>query len=211
MSKRVGVSKQTQTNWLIDAAVFIGAILAALSGIYFLFLPSGGYQGGRNPWYGVTILFSRHTWDDLHTWGGVLMIVAVIIHFAIHWDWVKMMTRRIVNAMRSRGSRLSRGALINVVIDLAVAVSFLLCALTGVYLLFAPSGAFQGGQNPAWDPGFLFSRTTWDLIHTWSGAALIIAAVIHLAIHWRWVMNVTRRVFLSLWQRPQRADAPALQ
>lgn len=211
MSKRVGVSKQTQTNWLIDAAVFVGAILAALSGIYFLFLPSGGYQGGRNPWYGITILFSRHTWDDLHTWGGVLMIVAVVIHFAIHWDWVKMMTRRIVNAMRSRGSRLSRGALINVVIDLAVAVSFLLCALTGVYLLFAPSGGFQGGQNPAWDPGFLFSRTTWDLIHTWSGAALIVAAVIHLAIHWRWVMNVTRRVFLSLWQRPQRADAPALQ
>jgi hypothetical protein len=211
MSKRVGVSKQTQTNWLIDAAVFIGAILAALSGIYFLFLPSGGYQGGRNPWYGVTILFSRHTWDDLHAWGGVLMIVAVVVHFAIHWDWVKMMTRRIVNAMRSRGSRLSRGALINVVIDLAVAVSFLLCALTGVYLLLAPSGGFQGGQNPAWDPGFLFSRTTWDLIHTWSGAALIIAAVIHLAIHWRWVKNVTRRVFLPLWQRPQREEAPALQ
>jgi len=211
MSKRVGVSKQTQTNWLIDAAVFVGAILAALSGIYFLFLPSGGYQGGRNPWYGITILFSRHTWDDLHTWGGVLMIVAVVVHFAIHWDWVKMMTRRIVNAMRSRGSRLSRGALINVVIDLAVAVSFLLCALTGVYLLFAPSGGFQGGQNPAWDPGFLFSRTTWDLIHTWSGAALIVAAVIHLAIHWRWVMNVTRRVFLPLWQRLQREEAPALQ
>jgi hypothetical protein len=211
MSKQSGVSKQTQTNWLIDAAVFVGAILAALSGIYFLFLPSGGYQGGRNPLYGVTILFSRHTWDDLHTWGGVLMIAAVVVHLAIHWDWVKMMTRRIVNAMRSRGSRLSRGAQINVVIDLAVGVSFLLCALTGIYFLFAPSGGFQGGQNPGWDPGFLFSRTTWDLIHTWSGVALIVTAVIHLAIHWRWVKNVTRRVFLSLWQRPQLEEARAIQ
>lgn len=211
MSKQSGLSRQTQTNWLIDAAVFVGAILAALSGIYFLFLPSGGYQGGRNPLYGVTILFSRHTWDDLHTWGGVLMIAAVVVHLVIHWDWVKMMTRRIVNAMRSRGSRLSRGAQINVVIDLVVGVSFLLCALTGIYFMFAPSGGFQGGQNLGWDPGFLFSRTTWDLIHTWSGVALIVAAVIHLAIHWRWVKNVTRRVFLSPWQRPQRAEAPALQ
>ncbi len=53
------VSKQTRNNWLIDAAVFIGAVVAAITGIYFLFLPSGGYQGGRNPMYGVTILFER--------------------------------------------------------------------------------------------------------------------------------------------------------
>ena len=70
MSKRIGISMQTRKNWLIDAAVFLGGIVAALSGIYFLFLPSGGYQGGRNPMYGITIFFQRHTWDDLHTWGG---------------------------------------------------------------------------------------------------------------------------------------------
>ena len=203
MSKRISMSKQTRNNWLIDAAVVLGAILAMSSGIYFLFVPSGGYQGGRNPLYGVTILFTRHTWDDLHTWGGVLMITAVVVHFAIHWGWVKMMSRRVVNAARSRGSKLSKGAIINVGIDLAVAASFLLCAVSGVYFLFAPSGGFQGGANPGWDPGFLFSRTTWNLVHTWSGVALIIAAVIHFAIHWRWVKNVTLRLFLSLWSKPQ--------
>ncbi len=203
MSKRVTISWQTRNNWLIDAAVFIGAVLATLSGIHFLFFPSGGYQGGRNPMYGVTILVSRHTWDGLHTWGGVLMIAAVAVHFAIHWEWVKMMTRRIVNAMRSQGSELSTGAKINVTVDLAIAVSFLVTAVSGIYFLLTPSGGFQGGANPSWDPGFLFSRTTWDLIHTWSGVALIIAAAIHFAIHWRWVKNVTQRFFLSLWQRPQ--------
>lgn len=203
MSKRVTMSRQTRNNWLIDAAVFIGAVLATLSGILFLFIPSGGYQGGRNPMYGVTILVSRHTWDGLHTWGGVLMIAAVAVHFAIHWEWVKMMTRRIVNAMRSQGSELSTGAKINVTVDLAIAVSFLVTAVSGIYFVLTPSGGFQGGANPSWDPGFLFSRTTWDLIHTWSGVALIIAAAIHFAIHWRWVKNVTQRFFLSLWQRPQ--------
>jgi hypothetical protein len=50
MSKQL-VSKQTQKNWWIDAALFSSAVVAALSGIYFLYLPSGGFQGGRNPLY----------------------------------------------------------------------------------------------------------------------------------------------------------------
>jgi hypothetical protein len=47
------VSKQTQKNWWIDAALFISALIAAFSGIYFLLLPTGGYQGGRNPLYEI--------------------------------------------------------------------------------------------------------------------------------------------------------------
>jgi cytochrome b subunit of formate dehydrogenase len=198
MSKPIRMSMQTRKNWLIDAAVFLGGILAALSGIYFLFLPSGGYQGGRNPMYGITILFSRHTWSDLHTWGGVLMIAAIAVHLTFHWDWVRRMAGRTVNALVPGGSRLSRGALFNVGIDLLVALSFLACAVSGIYFLFAPAGGFQGGRNPGWDPNFLFSRTTWDLVHTWSGVVLISSAVVHFAIHWRWVKNVTARFFLSL-------------
>jgi hypothetical protein len=197
---------QTRKNWLIDLAVFAGGLLAALTGVYFLFLPSGGYQGGRNPTYGINILFERHTWGDLHTWGGVLMIAAVAIHFAIHWQWVTMISRKVVNALRARETRLSRGAKFNVAVDVLIAVSFLVCAISGVYFLFAPSGGFQGGHNPGWDPGFLFSRTAWDLVHTWSGVVMIVAAAVHLAIHWRWVKNVTLRFFLSLLPQPESSQ-----
>jgi drug/metabolite transporter (DMT)-like permease len=207
MSKPIKMSMQTRLNWLIDVAVFLGGILAGLSGVYFLFLPSGGYQGGRNPMYGVTILWDRHTWSDAHIWGGVLMIAAIAIHFAIHWQWVKRMSRRTVSALFSGGDKLSKGARFNVAIDVLVAISFLICAVSGIYFLFAPSGGSQGGRNLGWDPGFLFSRTTWDLIHTWSGVVLSAAAVVHFAIHWRWVKNVTVRFFLSL--RPQPHLKPA--
>jgi preprotein translocase subunit SecY len=199
---------QTRKNWLIDAAVFVGGVLAALSGIYFLFLPSGGYEGGRNPMYGITILFGRHTWDDLHTWGGVLMLAAVAIHLTIHWRWVTMMARRVANALLARGNKLSKGTKFNVAIDALVAVSFLLCAVSGIYFLFAPSGGLQGGSNPGWDPNLLFSRTTWDLIHTWSGTVLITTAVIHFAIHWRWVKNVTAKFFLSLLPQSEQPHVP---
>jgi hypothetical protein len=210
MSQPIRMSTQTRMNWLIDAAVFLGGVLAGLSGVYFLFLPSGGYQGGRNPMYGVTIFFERHTWSDVHTWGGILMIAAIAVHFAIHWEWVKRMARRMVSALSAKSGPLSRGAKINVAIDVLVAISFLVCALSGIYFLFAPSDGFHGGNNLGWDPGFLFSRTTWDLIHTWSGVVLSAAVVVHFAIHWRWVKNVTARFFLSL--RPQsdaRVTAPS--
>lgn len=209
MSKPIKMSTQTRANWLIDAAVFIGGILAGLSGIYFLFLPSGGYQGGRNPMYGITLLFERHAWSDIHLWGGVLMIVAIVVHFAIHWDWVKRMSRRSVKTMFGRNGKLSKGSKVNVAINALVALSFLICAVTGIYFLFAPSGGYEGGSNAGWDPGFLFSRTAWDLIHTWSGVVLSAAAVVHFAIHWRWVKNVTVRFFLSLRRQPDADLASA--
>jgi hypothetical protein len=205
-------SVQNVSNWLIDAVLFLGALIAILSGIYFLFLPSGGYRGGRNPWYGVTILFSRHTWDTLHTWGGVLMIGAAVVHLAIHWRWVTMMVGRTVSSLLSRRCLLSRKAVGNLILDVIVALSFLVAAASGIYFLFAPSGGFQGGRNLGWDPGFLFSRTTWDLMHTWSGVALTGAGVAHFWIHWRWVKHMTQRIFtpLSGGLRAKRAPSGAL-
>jgi len=178
-----------------------------LSGVYFMLLPSGGYQGGRNPWYGVTILFSRHTWDALHTWAGVAMIGAVVIHVAVHWSWVVMMARRSVNALTSRGSTLSRGTQLRLALNVLVGLSFLVTAVTGVYLLFAPSSG--GGHSASSSVTFLFSRATWDLIHTWAGVAVIVVGVAHLVIHWQWVKNVTRRLALSLRPRPRQREALA--
>jgi cytochrome b subunit of formate dehydrogenase len=198
-----------RNKWLLFAVVFLSGLVAALSGIYFLFVPSGGYQGGRNPWYGVTILFSRHTWKDLHTWGGIVMIVVAVVHFAIHWRWVKVMSKRTAEALLSRETKLAKGPRLNVAINLVTAVSFLLTAVSGIYLLFAPSGGFQGGRNAGWDPMFLFSRTTWDLIHTWAGVVFIGAAVVHFWIHWQWIRNTATRLFLALLPEPALGEALA--
>lgn len=187
------VSKQTQKNWWIDATLFISAIIATLSGIYFLFLPIGGYQGGRNPAYNIQILFTRHTWDDLHTWGGVVMISAAIIHLVIHWAWVTSMARRTWGELTGKCGCLNARGRWNLILNVVVAISFILTAISGVYFLFFPGG----GQTA--DPMILLSRLTWDLIHTWAGIALISAGILHFAIHWRWVTNVTKKMVRMLF------------
>jgi len=182
------LSTRTRNNWLVDVGLFTSAVIAALSGIYFLFLPVGGYQGGRNPWYGVTILFSRKTWDDLHTWGGIAMIAIVVIHLSLHWSWVVNMLKRVVKELLGQCGCMNWRGRFNLVINVIVAFSFLLVAISGVYLLFVPAG------RNAVDLIVLFNRTTWDLIHTWAGVVLISAAIIHFAIHWRWVTKVTKEM-----------------
>jgi hypothetical protein len=196
------MSKQTQRNWWTNLALASSAILAALSGIYFLFLPSGGFQGGRNPSYGVQILFSRQTWDDLHTWSGVAMIAAALIHLIIHWHWVEGMFRRVVKEMTGNCSRMNARARWNLVLNLVVGLSFLITAISGVYFLF-----FPGGHKTA-DPLFLFSRSIWDLLHTWAGVILIAAAIIHLAIHWKWVTKVTGKM-LAVFSKPGSVSTAA--
>ena len=186
------LSFQTRRNWWINAVLFISAVLAALSGVYFLFLPNGGYMGGRNPWYGIIILFTRHTWDLIHTWGGVVMIGVAVIHLALHWSWVVNMTGRTIKELTGKNGRMNAGGRFNLMINTVVAFSFLLVSVSGIYFLFYPGG------RAAVDPQILFKRVTWDLIHAWSGVVLIIAALLHFTIHWKWVTKVTRKIFAPL-------------
>lgn len=210
MSKANTVSRQTRFQWLIDAALFLSGIIAALSGVYFLYLPSGGYQGGRNPMYGVTILFERHTWDDLHAWGGIAMIVVIVVHLAIHGKWIVGMARHVAKELMGHYPAMNRKTRFNLLLNSMVATSFLLTAVSGLYFFFVPE---QAGRLASSAPLFLFSRSTWDLIHTWAGVVLIAAVVVHLAIHWRWIVNVTGKVCRSLWPGPvtRLSERPATQ
>jgi hypothetical protein len=197
------VSPQTRNNWLVDAGLLIAGIIVALSSIYFLFLPSGGYRGGRNPYYNVQILFDRHTWDDLHTWAGVGLIGIAIVHLALHWPWVINMTRRAVNELTGRCGCMNARGRWNLILNIVVALSFILSAFSGVYFLFFPAGRSQP------DPMFLLSRASWDLIHTWAGVIWIAAVMIHFAIHWKWVTKVSGKMLRRL--SPARPSVRAAQ
>ncbi len=129
------------------------------------------------------------------------MIAAVALHLVIHLNWIGMMGRKVMATLRGK-SGMSKGARINVLVDLAIAISFLLTAISGVYFLF---DVRSGWQVTSAAP-FLWSRTTWDLLHTWSSVTLIVAAIVHLAIHWGWVTKVTVKMWRSV---RSRADSPA--
>ena len=95
-------------------------------------------------------------------------------------------------------------AKLNYVIDVVIGLSFLLSALSGVILFFAPSG-YQGGRNPYYlQPVLFLSTHTWNTLHTWGSMAMIAGVGAHLALHWDWMVCMT--VKLLPGRRPVRRE-----
>ena len=177
---------------MIDACLFLGALVATLSGIYFLFLPVGGFQGGRNPMYGITIIFQRETWEGLHTWFGIFMTFMAVVHIFLHWKWIVSMTKRALQELIQRKRRFNARSRFNVGVNILTGLSFFITAISGIYLFF-----FPGGRHGIADPTFLLNIINWTLIHTWAGIIIVCVGVFHFVIHWGWIVKVTRKLMIS--------------
>ena len=191
MINRHKISSQNRNNWFIDALLFCSGFLASISGVYFLFLPINGYQGGRNVFYGINILFTRHTWENIHEWTGIIMIFIAVIHFVFHWKWVLTMIKRLTKEILGKVSPMNHKGRSNLAINFVLAFSFLLTAISGLYFFFSPAGSHG---NVSTVQGWIFTNATWDFIHTWASIVMLSAAVLHFAIHWRWVLKVTQKI-----------------
>lgn len=92
---------------------------------------------------------------------------------------------------------MSKKATLNYWIDVAIGISFILSALSGLVLFFAPSG-YQGGRNPYYlQTVLLLSTHTWDTLHTWGSIVMIAGVGAHLVLHWEWMVCMTRRLFMG--------------
>ena len=119
--------------------MLISGLIAVLSGIYFLFLPIGGYMGGRNPFYDVIIFFQRHTWDDIHTWSSVARMALALLHIPLHWDWIVKMTQKGFRSVAGKEQNSYESSRFNLLINVLIGISGLICGLSGLYFLFLPA------------------------------------------------------------------------
>ncbi|MBG0787481.1 MAG: DUF4405 domain-containing protein [Anaerolineaceae bacterium] len=189
MKKRKStLTPKLRQNWWLDAGLGISAILAILTSIYFLIYPNTGYQGGRNPYYNTTLIFSKQTWDLLHTWTGAIAIMVALLHVIIHWTWIKGTAVRTWQVITKKRDGFGLRLTYNILLDVTIAISFLICSLSGVYFMLNPSS----GQTAT---SFLFSKTTWDMLHTWSGVIFAATALLHIVLHWKWITNITGKMF----------------
>ena len=96
----------TRLNYLLDAVIGVAFGLSGVTGMAFLLMGDGGYQGGRNPDFATTLLgLSRGTWSDLHTWASLVMIAGIVLHVAFHWRWILCVTRNMLPSLRRRAEQ----------------------------------------------------------------------------------------------------------
>lgn len=71
-------------------------------------------------------------------------------------------------------------------------------AITGFVLwIVLPHGAgYRGGRGlELVDNTFIWQRDTWIDLHDWTAVALVILVLIHLVLHWKWIIYTTRKAF----------------
>ena len=88
---------KTRLNYMLDAVIGLAFAASAATGVAFLLMGSGGYQGGRNPNFATSLLgISREAWSDLHTWASLVMIAGVVVHLVLHWKWIVCVTKQML-------------------------------------------------------------------------------------------------------------------
>ena len=79
-------------------------------------------------------------------------------------------------------------AKLNYYIDVGLAISFVLVACTGII------------KFPKLLPGLGISyqslpMRTLSIIHDWSGVIMTLLVLVHLILHWKWIVAMTKSIF----------------
>lgn len=78
---------------------------------------------------------------------------------------------------------------INYVVDVIMAVFFLITAVSGLVLFYYYKFDVSG-------PTILgVPRETWSFMHNWGGIILIALILLHFIFHWKWLSSMTGSMF----------------
>jgi hypothetical protein len=86
-----------------------------------------------------------------------------------------------------------RKATRNYILVIIMALLALIQAVSGFILWIAlPRGdGYRGGLGTAGGT-FLMTRDSWINLHDWTAVALTVIVVIHIILHWGWIIRMTR-------------------
>lgn len=114
----------------------------------------------------------------VHEWSSVLFVVPFAVHLLLHWDWIKQSAKRFTQHISAK-ERFS------LVWNYLLYVMMLLATVSG----FLVSVALLPTLNIE-----LHIQDFWSKIHHDSVTLIMPIIGVHLALHWRWIVNLTKRM-----------------
>ncbi len=89
-------------------------------------------------------------------------------------------------------------------LDLMIALAFVIETISGVFLLaFTKSWIPTQWGLVRWI--YAVGRLTWTRWHDWAALVLVIGVILHIILHWRWVVSMAKR----LWQEAFHSNESA--
>lgn len=123
----------------------------------------------------------------IHEWLSLALGAALVTHLLLHWSWIVAVTTRFFGAA-------TWNARLNYLLNALLFVAFTVALFTGLMISEVALPLF-GVQ--------LSHDGLWEQLHRLASDACVILIGLHVALHWRWIVNTTRRLFA---RRPSRRD-----
>ena len=80
-------------NYFVDMGLALTFLITAVTGVFKMpLLFNLGLVAYRN--------FNMRLINGFHDWGGIAMTVLVIVHLALHWRWIVVMTKRLIGGKK---------------------------------------------------------------------------------------------------------------
>ena len=141
----------------------------------------------------------RSTGIPIHEWLSVAWGAAIVTHLVLHWDWTVAVVKRFVRSASGENR-------LKLVVDIILFIAGIVLMLSG--LLISRSALPTLGIN------IQGAGMQWRMLHTLSADAALLLVGLHLALSWRWIVNMTRRLIARpLFGRktiPQARDLSAI-
>jgi hypothetical protein len=86
--------KTANRNYLVDTMIGTAFLVVGLSALVFL-VPTTwiDFSTSTTPTF-LGVDFG--IWQTMHKWGGIVMIAGVVLHQLLHWNWIVVMTKKIL-------------------------------------------------------------------------------------------------------------------
>jgi hypothetical protein len=128
----------------------------------------------------------------LHRWLCLALAIPALAHLVINWDWLL----RVASSLAGRLRKVTR---LNFAIDTGLFLSTVTVMVSGFMVSQVIGAVF--GWTATTDP-------SWYRVHAYSADPTIVFMLVHLALHWRWVVRVVRTRVLSGTTRPVLRGEP---
>ncbi|MEZ4656302.1 MAG: DUF4405 domain-containing protein [Caldilineaceae bacterium] len=126
------------------------------------------------------IVFNPHaTGMAIHEWLGIAFAGGIMTHLLLHWQWVVGITQRFLSSATT-------SARVNYIVNMLFFINMVVVIFTGIMISeeALPALGITLGNS------FI-----WKMVHTTASDVALGLLGVHVALHWRWIVNTTKRFF----------------
>jgi len=117
----------------------------------------------------------------IHEWLSIAFAATIIVHLLLHWQWLVATTRRFLR-------KVARQARLNYILNALFFIDMTLIIFTGI--MISEVALPQLGIRVA-------SDFFWRQLHSMTADAGVLILGLHVALHWKWILNTTKRYLLK--------------